>query len=331
VTCMEATKLAYVEAGKAVLQKMALKSAKPDDLLISSRFSGISRGTESLVFNGKVPKGEWERMRCPHQIGEFSFPITYGYSLVGIVEEAGPNTQIDIGNRVFCLHPHQDRALACAKFTHVIPTSLPLERAVLAPNMETALNAVWDGKTETGMTALVIGAGVVGLLIAHALRCESGIEPLVVDVDGDKRHISNLLGFRFSTAQELNVSADKFDRVFHTSASEQGLTAALNHAAFEGRIVEVSWYGDREPKVPLGGAFHSQRLTLVSSQVAHVARPVRHKINHSQRMDRVMELLKDPRLDNLLEPAIPFKKLPQALPTILGSSSKALCQLVSYT
>jgi threonine dehydrogenase-like Zn-dependent dehydrogenase len=261
-------------------------------------------------------------MRAPLQAGEFSFPVKYGYSAAGRVT-AGPEKLV--GRRVFTLHPHQDHFQVAEALLVPIPDAVPSRRAVLAANMETALNAHWDAGTALGDKVLVVGAGIVGLLVAYLARRIAGTEVTITDIDPARAAYAKALGVSFVDARD--VSPDH-RIVFHASASSAGLETAIGACAFEGRIIELSWYGSKPVTVNLGGAFHSRRLTVLSSQVGHVAPSHRSQVKHRERLERAIALLDDPALDTLVSEAIPFQELPAALPRIW--SSAALPPIVSY-
>lgn len=291
------------------------------ELLVTARASGISRGTERLVHHGRVPESLRDAMRCPGQEGDFPFPVKYGYSAVGVDQH---------GRRVFCLHPHQSRFAIAAGFATPIPDAVPDARAVLGANMETALNALWDAGPLPGERALVIGAGVVGLLCAFLLARIPGVAVTVVDTDSGKRAVAESLGARFAAPAE---APGEQDLLLHASASEAGLRLALDRAAFEARIVELSWFGDREVALPLGAAFHPRRLRLVSSQVGSVSPAMRARRTHAERMALALSLLDDSRLDALLGPFIPFRDLPARIGAVLDpppGSPQPLCPVVLY-
>ena len=153
----------YVTRGRAELRPAPLPPVAPDYARVRTLWSGLSRGTERLVFEGRVSGSESERMRAPLQEGDFPFPVKYGYCAVGVVEE-GPRSLR--GRTVFALHPHQDRFVAPVSMLVPVPEAVPPRRAVLAANMETALNALWDSGAGPGDRIVVVGAGVVGLLVA---------------------------------------------------------------------------------------------------------------------------------------------------------------------
>lgn len=312
----------------AAIEQAPMPPLGDNDVLIQTLMSGISRGTESLVFAGKVPDSEAARMRCPYQSGAFSFPVSYGYALVGEVIETGSHVDDLVqGNMVFALHPHQSHAVIDASHATIIPDTVPKNRAILAANMETALNAFWDSEATSRDKVCIIGAGVVGLLTAYLVRIKTNTNVAIIDIDETKRGVAETLGLSFHTPDE---APGDYTIVFHTSASAAGLESAISLSAFEASIIEMSWYGDKEISVRLGGAFHSQRLKLISSQVGHVSPSRRKDTSYAQRMDEAISLLNDPVLDALLEDEIAFKELPQHLNRILGPNSNVLCQVVDY-
>ncbi len=314
---------------RAALREEALPPPGPDQLLVRTLHSGISRGTERLVFEGRVPESEHARMRAPLQAGDFPFPVKYGYCAVGRVE-AGPAARI--GETVFCLAPHQDRFLAPAALCMPLPPGLPPARAVLGANMETALNILWDAAPLLGERALVIGAGVVGLLVARLLARMPGVAVAVHDTDGAKAALAGSAGATFLPSLGLpSLGEPLHELVIHASGAPEGLRAALAAAAFEGRILEASWFGAREVPLPLGEAFHVRRLTIRSSQVGAVSPAMRGRRSHAERMALALALLAgDAWCDGLLgADPVPFADLPARLPELLGPAAPP-CPLVTY-
>ncbi|MBY0339136.1 MAG: zinc-binding alcohol dehydrogenase [Acetobacteraceae bacterium] len=314
----------HVAAGRA-----ELRAAEPagGEVVVRALASGISRGTERLVHLGRVPPSEFEGMRCPNQDGDFSFPVKYGYCAVGVVER-GPAALI--GRRVFCLHPHQSRFALPASLCTALPDALPDARACLGANMETALNTLWDAAPLPGERALVIGAGVVGLLAARLLSRIPGMAVTVVDRDAGKAAICAALGLAFATPDAAPAGQEL---ILHATASEAGLRLALDRAAFEARIVEASWFGSAEPALPLGGPFHRKRLRLISTQVGSVSPAIRR--THGERMALALDLLAaDPALDALLGPFVPFDDLPGRFTALVDpppGSPQPLCPVVTYS
>ncbi len=255
----------WFEAPLAARSRTApLEEPGEGEARVATLWSAISRGTERLVFEGRVPASEAERMRAPMQEGAFPFPVKYGYCAVGRVE-AGPSERL--GQTVFCLHPHQDRFNAPLAMLRPVPEATPARRATLAANMETALNALWDSGAGPGDRILIVGAGVVGLLVAALAARLPGAEVTVVDSEPSRAAIVEGLGARFVAAGAGETRGAPADVVFHASASPAGLGVALAGAGLEAAIVELSWYGDARVMAPLGGAFHASRLRLISSQV----------------------------------------------------------------
>jgi threonine dehydrogenase-like Zn-dependent dehydrogenase len=302
-----------------------LPRPQPGEATVRALYSGISRGTERLVFNGEVGRSEWERMRCPNQEGAFPFPVKYGYCATGVVE-IGPGELL--GRTVFCLHPHQDHFNAPVASLVPVPEGVPARRATLTANMETVLNAVWDSGVGPGDRIVVVGAGVVGLLVAALATRLPGTDVTSVDVDESRRPLAQALGARFAQPAEAPGDADI---VFHASATAAGLNTAIDCAGFEGTIVEMSWYGDKPVQVGLGGAFHSRRLKLVSSQVGHVSAGRRPRWTYRRRVETAAGLLATmPSLDALVAEEIAFEDAPRELPRVLGAGAAGLAPVIRY-
>jgi 2-desacetyl-2-hydroxyethyl bacteriochlorophyllide A dehydrogenase len=312
-----------VRPGQGEIRPETLAEPLAGQVVVRAEYSGISRGTEALVFNGQVPATEWDRMRAPFQAGRFPGPVKYGYSSVGVVDR-GP--QELVGRRVFALYPHQTRYVVSADDVYVLPDGVPSGRAVLAANLETALNGVWDAELQPASTVTVIGGGVVGCLVAWVAKQTEGCQVVLIDKNPDRAAVARALGVTFETP----ARASSVDVVIHASASAEGLDLALSIANFEGTVVEMSWYGDREVPVRLGGSFHSQRLTLKSSQVGTIARRQRAEWNSRQRLERAIELLADPALDVLITGESAFDELPGVMAHLAIAPPGALCHRITY-
>lgn len=315
----------YVKPGLAELRTERLAAPRPGEARVAMLFSAVSRGTERLVANGEVPESEWQRMRAPLQAGAFPYPVKYGYSATGIVT-AG--SEALVGKTVFCLHPHQDYFQVAEDMLTAVPDTIPARRATLAANLETALNAHWDAGTMPGDKVLVVGAGVVGLLTAFLAQRIAGTSVVITDIDHSRVKIAEALGLKFAAPGETPKDNAI---VFHTTASGAGLDTALDAAAFEGRIVELSWYGSRPASVRLGGAFHSRRLQIISSQVGYVAASRRATVSLRQRLEKAIALLDDPRLDHLVADVIPFGEAAERIHTVLNNPVSGGCTVLAYS
>jgi threonine dehydrogenase-like Zn-dependent dehydrogenase len=276
------------------------------------------------VAAGRVPESEFERMRAPFMGGVFPFPVKYGYSIVGRIESGPPELQDRL---VFSLHPHQSVFIVPVEAAISLPADLPPARAVLAANMETALDAMWDASPGPADTITVVGAGVVGALVAFLCGQLPGAQVTLVDVDRSRAGLAHALGIAFATP---GAAPGDCDLVVHASGSASGLATALGLAGQEATVLDLSWYGAGEVAIPLGGAFHSRRLKLVASQVGQVAPSHRPRWTHQRRLAAALDLLADSRLDALIAPPIAFADLPALLPKILEPESGPLCQLVTY-
>ena len=320
---MKAQALWYTAVGRTELREEAVAKPGPDEVSVEALHGALSRGTESLVFNGRVPSSEFDRMRAPFMGGAFPFPVKYGYSTVGRVAEGG-----DRGRIVFALFPHQSVFTLPAEACVPVPKDIPPSRAILAANMETALNALWDGAPGPADRIAVVGAGVVGSLVAWLCGRLPGANVTLVDIDPSRTALAAKLGVGFAGP---NGAPQDCDVVFHTSGSGVGLATAINLAGDEAKIVEMSWYGDGDIALPLGGAFHSRRLTIISSQVGRVAPSHRPRWSYTRRLAAALDLLGDNRLDALIAPPIAFTDLPAQLPRILAPGSGVLCQRIDYS
>jgi threonine dehydrogenase-like Zn-dependent dehydrogenase len=317
-----ATALWLHSPGQPELRSEQLAPIKTGWVRVTTHFSGISRGTESLVFHGKVPAAEHQRMRCPFQQGEFPGPLKYGYSAVGVAENGAL-----AGSLVFCLHPHQDRFQVPASAVFGLPANVPAQRAVLAANMETAINAIWDARLQIGDEVRVIGGGVIGALVAYLASRIQGARVQLIDVRPQRRLLAEALGVEFATPDSAEAEADV---VFHASGKAAGLTRALELAGMEARVVDLSWYGDQMVTLPLGQAFHSRRLQLISSQVGVVATSQRARWDHRRRLALALRLLADPVLDALLCPTKPFADAPRVWAEVCSDNADVLCQILDY-
>jgi NADPH:quinone reductase-like Zn-dependent oxidoreductase len=310
--------------GRGEIRIERLRSPEPGEVLVRTLVSAISRGTESLIFRGEVPQSEWRRMRCPQQEGEFPAPVKYGYSAVGTVE-AGPAEFL--GRRVFCLHPHQDQFIVSTDAVIDVPENIPDRRAALAANMETAVNGLWDAAPGPGDRIAVIGAGVVGCLVAALATHLPGAEVELVDIDQTRKTVAAALGCRFATPQKASAEADL---VVHASGTPEGLAAAMETAGNEATVLEMSWYGTRIVPLRLGGPFHSRRLTLRSSQVGALPAHRRQRWSHRRRLALALSLLQDPVFDALLSGESEFGLLPEQMPRLAASPAGVLCHTLRY-
>ena len=310
--------------GRGEIQDVTLPSRRDDEVLVRTCFSGVSRGTEALVFDGRVPRSEWTRMRAPFQDGEFPAPVKYGYMNVGTVEEGPPALR---HRMVFVLYPHQTRYVVPAVWAHPVPEDVPPRRAVLAANMETAVNGLWDARPHVGDRVAVIGAGTVGCLVAYLASGVAGCRVQLVDVNPARADIARKLGIEFAMPSE---AADEADLVIHASGTPEGLALALRLAAIETTIVEMSWFGDRSVPLALGEHFHANRLTIRSSQVGRIAPAQQSRWNTARRMRLALELLDDDRLDVLLSGESAFESLPQTMANLASGERQALCHIVTY-
>ncbi|HEY6024795.1 MAG TPA: zinc-binding alcohol dehydrogenase [Pseudolabrys sp.] len=314
----------YIAPGQAEIRRETLAPAAPGEARVRTLFGALSRGTEALVLAGRIPESEHERMRAPFMAGSFPFPVKYGYATVGKIED-GPQDMR--GRSVFALHPHQSLFNISAQLAVLLPDNIPPQRAVLAANMETALNAVWDAAVGPADRVAIVGGGTVGALVAFLCGKMPGTDVTLVDINPARLELAEKLGVRFAKPETARSDCDI---VFHTSGSAAGLATALTLAGEEAAVLEMSWYGDMSVAASLGGAFHSRRLRLISSQVGRIAPSHRPRWTHARRLAAAVALLADARLDALLAPAVAFHDLPKKISGILDPKNGILCQLIAY-
>ena len=310
--------------GRGELRREALPVPGARQASVRTLYSGVSRGTESTVFGGHVPPGEYERMRAPFQSGQFPGPVKYGYSSVGQVVQGPPEV---LGRLVFCLYPHQQHYVVPCDALYRLPDSIPAGRAVLAANLETALNGLWDAGAGPGDRITVIGAGTVGCLVAWLAARIPGCEVELVDINPHREAIAQTLGVRFAQPGGAKPEADI---ILHASGSADGLSLAMRLAGFEATVVELSWYGDRPVTLALGEAFHARRLTLKSSQVGAVGAPRGARWSLRRRLELAVSLLTEPKLDVLINSEGRFEDLPQTLERLARTPGDVIMHRVRY-
>lgn len=307
-----------------VLRTEPARAPRDDEALVRNICSGISRGTEMLVHAGYVPAEVAQSMRAPFQAGNWPGPVKYGYLSVGEVEEGPARFR---GQRVFCLHPHQDRYVVPVSALTLVPDAVPSERAVLAGTVETGINALWDAAPRIGDRVAVVGAGMVGGVVAALLRSFPLDRLQLVDVNPARSSLADALDVKLV---HPNDAAAENDLVFHCSASESGLGRSLQLLGEEAELIELSWYGMNQPRVPLGAAFHSRRLTIRASQVGAVAASRRARRTTSDRLALALRSLEDPVFDAFITGHAPFGALPQTMESIFNHGAETLCQVIDY-
>ncbi len=310
--------------GRGEIRAEPVRDPARNEVLVRTLHSGVSRGTETLVFHGGVPASQWDAMRAPFQEGDFPAPVKYGYLNVGVVER-GPDELT--GRTVFCLFPHQTRYVVPAESVTLVPDGVPAARAVLAGTVETAVNALWDAGPLVGDRIAVVGGGMVGCSVAAVLARFPAARVQLVDADPARAAVAAALGVDFALPADATGDCDV---VVHASATSAGLTRALELCADEATVLELSWYGDREVSVPLGEFFHSRRLTVRSSQVGGIAPARRGRRSYADRMAVALDLLQDPVFDALITGQSNFDDLPAVLPRLTSGDLPALCRLINY-
>jgi threonine dehydrogenase-like Zn-dependent dehydrogenase len=310
--------------GHAEIRPVALPEPGRDDVLVRTVRSGVSRGTETLVFRGGVPPAQYAAMRAPFQEGDFPGPVKYGYLNVGTVEQ-GPAELC--GRTVFCLYPHQTAYVVPAAAVTVVPEGVPPARAVLAGTVETAINALWDAAPLLGDRVAVVGAGMVGCCVARLLSRFPGVRVTLVDIDAGRGDVADALGVDFALPTDAAAGRDL---VVHASATSAGLQRSIDLLAPEGTVIDLSWYGDTEVRLALGGAFHSGRLAIRASQVGTLSPARSGRRTSADRLALALELLRDPGFDTLVTGESRFCELPEVMARLAAGTLPALCHSIIY-
>jgi NADPH:quinone reductase-like Zn-dependent oxidoreductase len=310
--------------GCGEIRPVALPEPGRDDVMVRSLRSGVSRGTETLVFRGGVPPGQYAAMRAPFQEGNFPAPVKYGYLNVGVVEQGPARLR---GRTVFCLYPHQTAYVVPARAVTVVPDDVPPARAVLAGTVETAVNALWDAAPLLGDRVTVVGAGMVGCCVARLLSRFPVPQVTLVDVDAGRADVASALGVEFALPAD---AVGGRDLVVHASATSAGLQLSLDLLAPEGTVIDLSWYGDAEVRLSLGGAFHSRRLAIRASQVGTMSPALSGRRTAADRLALALELLRDPAFDALITGESRFPELPDVMARLAAGELPALCHTITY-
>jgi threonine dehydrogenase-like Zn-dependent dehydrogenase len=310
--------------GCGEIRPVTLPEPGRDDVMVRTLRSGVSRGTETLVFRGGVPPAQYAAMRAPFQEGDFPGPVKYGYLNVGAVEQ-GPAELC--GRTVFCLYPHQTAYVVPAAAVTVVPEGVPPARAVLTGTVETAVNALWDAAPLIGDRITVVGAGMLGCCVARLLSLLPAVQVTLVDVDAERADVAAALGVDFALPSD---AADGRDLVVHASATSAGLQRSLDLLVPEGTVIDLSWYGDTEVRLSLGGAFHARRLGIRASQVGALSPARSARRSTADRLALALDLLRDPAFDVLVTGQSRFCELPDVMARLAAGSLPALCHTITY-
>jgi threonine dehydrogenase-like Zn-dependent dehydrogenase len=307
---------------KSSLHKEDFGVAGDGKLKIKSLYSLISTGTERLVASGHVPSAAFEAMAVPYMGGSFPFPVKYGYSLVGEVRTEGEY----FGKIVHLLHPHQDICTVESGAVALVPGNIPAKRAILASNLETALNATWDARLGIGDKVLVAGFGMIGALLARVISFMPAVELIVLEKDPKRMSFAKKMGFNVVD----KMTDHDYDVAFNTTSNEMALQQCIDAVGAEGRVVELSWYGTKKVTVNLGGDFHYKRKQLISSQVSQIPADHLARWDYKRRKEVVFKLLQSELFDEHITDEIAFEDAPDFFDTLRNGSFDGLGCCLKY-
>ncbi len=322
---METTALWHLSESSTILKTTNIRNDHPTSCLIKSLYSLVSTGTERLVAQGKVPGNLQEAMKVPYMEGSFGFPLTYGYSLVGEIIE-GPEHLIS--KNVHIMHPHQSMLYADEAHVALIPEDIPSKRAVLISNLETAINAVWDSEVTLGENVFVAGFGTIGSLLCQVLRKFPAIDLHVLEPNQARCEKARSWGF--NAVQAITLPEPPFDVAFNTSCHENGLQVCIDSVGYEGKVVELSWYGTQSVNINLGKSFHHFRKQIISSQVSQIPGHKLSRWDYRRRKALAFDLLKDPFFDELLTDEISFEDAPVFFQNLRNGTIDSVGTTIKY-
>jgi len=317
---MRANAVFHVSERRVESREVALAAPGPGEVLMESRCSAISPGTETMIFSGAFPKDVPLDAGIESLKGSFAYPFSYGYALVGEVSAVGPGVAKNlVGQTLFAFHPHQDRAVVPLADCHRVPDGMAAEAALFLAPVETAVNLVLDGAPLVGERVLVFGQGVVGLLTAALLakfplaRLDA-VEPLAWRRDlAGRWGIGDTVDPANGAAWESLLAALKgADLIYELSGNPAALDQAIEAAGFDGRIVVGSWYGANARPLALGGRFHRNRLRLISSQVSTLNPALTGRWTRERRTELAWRMVEKLEPQRLVGPAFPLAQCQQA-------------------
>ncbi len=316
----------FVAPGRVELRAGARVVLDVGQVRARALVSGISQGTELLLYRGEGPTPFDPSLDAGDAP---TYPRRYGYAWVGEVTETR-SPELALGTRVFALAPHGDEHCAGAPSFRRLPPDLSAHRAVLAANLETAINVVWDARVALGDRVVVLGGGIVGLLCGYVARAGGARHVSLVEPSATRRQVALALGFdEVSSPLDPLATADA-DVVIEATGQPSSLDAAISRARFEGVIALASFYGLRTASVSLGAEFHRRRLSLLASQVSHLPAARLAGWTFERRFELVTQLLREHALDALLGAPVPFAEAPAVYEEMARDPAKGLQAVFCY-
>lgn len=320
----------YFQAPRRIeIRDQEVAEPRDDEVRIEAELSGISAGTELLLYRGQVPPGTILDENLPSLSGTVGYPLAYGYAVVGRVVAQGKGVRDLLGRRVFAFETHRSSFLARPEELHLIPEDVPSESAALLPTVETAVGLVHDARPLMGERVLVVGQGVVGLVTTALLSRFPLARVVTVDRWESRRRISVELGAARSLGPE-GLDERDFDLTFEVSGSPEALDIALAATGFEGRVIVGSWYGEKRADVDLGTHFHRGRLSIRSSQVSRLPSHLLSRWTKDRRMQVALQAAARLPVQKLLSHRFPIERAAEAYRLLDESPQDCLQVLLTY-
>jgi len=293
------------------------------EVVIESEYSFVSIGTEKTIISSDLSERTAEKMRVPYMQGHFNEDFTYGYSLIGKVIE-GPKKLLH--QHVHVMHPHQDIVKVNADDVFPLPAGVPSKTATLGSNMETAINAIWDAEVSLGDEILVIGFGSIGALVSLLANSIVGPRLSVLEINPNRSKIAKSYGFKVIDS----IERGNFDVVFNTSGKGDMLQKGLDLCRVEGKVIELSWYGNKQVNLSLGEDFHYGRKQIISSQVSQIPLKKRATWDYKKRKVLAFDLLKELNTEPLFNLEIPFLECPVFFNKLRQKNFDELAVVIKY-
>lgn len=330
--------------GRIVVRQEPLPEPQPGQVLVETKFSAISPGTEMLFYRGQVPPDMTIDSAIPELARPVTYPLKYGYACVGkVIKAAEQADPAWTGRMVFAFHPHESHFWAEPEQLLPVPPGLSPEQATLLPNMETAVSLIMDGAPLLGERVIVYGQGIVGLLTTFLLArfplaCLIAVDPIRLrrsraqEIGAHMALDPNDPEYAAQLKRALGTTngPSGADLVFELSGNPQALNDAINHAGFHGRIVVGSWYGAKRAPIDLGGHFHRNRIRLISSQVSTVNPVHAGRWDKSRRLEFAWAMLQSVSAGELITHRFGLDRAADAYSLVDQHPNQSIHVLINY-
>ena len=325
----------FASPGNVEVRQESTAAPSGDQVLVQTRYSAISAGTELMIYRGEAPNEMPADESLTALSGSLKFPLRYGYAAVGEVIGLGTKAPSDLeGRTVFAFQPHASHFLARPEELVPLPDELPLEAALFLPNMESAVNFLHDGAPLAGDRVVVFGQGVVGLLTTALLARMALSSLLTLDRYPIRREASQSIGAHQaldpSDADGLANVAGRADLAYELTGDPDALPQAIAATGYDGRVVVGSWYGTRRAELDLGGRFHRSRIKLLSSQVSSISPRLTGRWDKDRRLKFALQMIQQMQPSGLITHRYPFERAAEAYALLAEHPEQTIQVILTY-